>query len=409
MKELNFYEDNLAERWKYCKRNLKFLGVWGEIEYKVREAVRETIQTTVLTEFSQAIGRERYERGKGIENYRGGNYGRSFITNYGKIKIQIPKGPKGKKITYTVFNPYQRRHENYDKFVVLSIMLGLSGRKQETFFKSFTGASISATTASKLIKNISEEVGSYRQRELEDRYKYIYIDGIWVSMKEIGIKKRPLLIAVGITLEGKKEVIGYKLCKGETEVECTGFIDDLYRRGLKGKHLKLVISDGSKGIINAINQVYPYARIQLCTVHKLRNILRDIKEKKNHRKKLMKEASLIFKSEDKQEVVKRYKRFINKWENKEGKAVRTLKRNIEYYFEYYNFPRDERKSIRTNNVIERINREVKRVTRRIGYFQSSESLDIYTYLVFKERRLLIKENIKNEDMPFILPMEKQCA
>ncbi len=178
-------------------------------------------------------------------------------------------------------------------------------------------------------------------------------------------KKRPLLIALGITLEGKKEVIGYKLCKGETEVECT--------------------------------------------VHKLRNILRDIKEKKKHRKELIKEAGLIFKSENKPKAIKRYKRFINKWKEKEDKAVRTLRRDIEYYFEYYNFPGDERKRIRTNNVIERINREVRRVTRRIGYFQSSESLDIYTYLVFKERSLLIEENIKKEDVPFILPVKKECA
>ena len=105
----------------------------------------------------------------------------------------------------------------------------------------------------------------------------------------------------------------------------------------------------------------------------------------------------------------RNKRFINKWKDKEDKAVRTLKRDIEYYFEYYNFSRDERKSIRTNNVIERINREVRRVTRRIGYFQSSESLDIYTYLVFKERSLLMEENIKKEDVPFILPVKKECA
>ncbi len=225
MRELNFDEDNLAERWKYCKRNLKFLGVWQDIEYKVRETVEGTIQTIVLDEFKQEIGRKKYERGEGC--YRGGNYGRSFVTTYGKIKIQIPKAPKGKKIRYSVFKPYQRRQENYDKFVVLSIMLGLSGRKQKTLLKSFTGASISTTTASKLINNISEEVRNYRQRKLEDKYKYIYIDGIWVSMKELGIKKRPLLIVLGVTLEGKKEVIGYKLCKGETEVECTGFIDDL--------------------------------------------------------------------------------------------------------------------------------------------------------------------------------------
>jgi putative transposase len=410
MKELNFDMENVPERMKHLKRNLKFLGVWQEVEYRVRESVKGTIQIRVNEEFAKGIGRSKYERIEGETEYMCGSYKRSLITNYGKIEIQVPKKPKGKEIKYSVFKPYQRRHEEYDKYVILSIMLGLSGRKQEKFFKAYTGASISASTASNIIKGISKEVIKYQRRELEDKYKYIYIDGVWISVKELNIKKQPLLIAIGVCEDGTKEIIGFKVCRAESSKECEGFVNDLYERGIKGDKLELVIIDGSKALRGAIEYVYPYVDIQTCTVHKLRNILRDIKKKKANRKKLIKEASNIFKSATKQEAIRRYKTCIKNWEKKEPKAIRTLKRDIDDYLVYYQFPRSEHKHLRTTNMIERLNREVRRVTRRIGYFQEKRNAHIYTYLVFKELGMLIKEkDIVSSDMPFNLSSKKEVA
>ncbi|MFC1567048.1 transposase, partial [bacterium] len=188
------------------------------------------------------------------------------------------------------------------------------------------------------------------------------------------------------------------------------FINDLYKRGLEGDNLELVIMDASKALRGAVEKVYPYAEIQNCTVHKLRNILRDIKKKKKHRKKLIKDASNIFKAENKQEAVKRYKKCIKKWEQKEPKAIKTLKRDIDDYLVYYQFPKKEHKQLRTTNVIERLNREIRRVTNRIGYFQGKISAHIYTYLVFKELGMLIEEkDINSSDMPLALLNKKTAA
>ena len=410
MRELNFDKENLTQRMKYLKTNLKFLGVWQEVEYKVREAVQGTIQRSVNEEFARTIGRNKYERVEWKTEEMGGTYKRGLITNYGRIEIQVPKKPKGKKIKYSAFKPYQRRQDEYDKHVILSIMLGLSGRKQEKFFKAYTGASISAQTASNIMKTISGEVQKYQRRRLEDKYKYIYIDGVWLSIKELNLKKKPMLIAIGVTLEGKKEIIGFKMCRAESETECEGFINDLYKRGLEGANLELVIMDGSKGLRGAVEKVYAYAEIQNCTVHKLRNILRDIKKKKKHRKKLIKDASNIFQATNKQEAIKRYRSCIKKWETKEPKAIKTLKRNIDDYLVYYQFSKKEHKQLRTTNIIERLNREVRRVSNRIGYFQEKRSAHIYTYLVFKELGMLIKEKKVNSfDMPLTLSAKSKAA
>jgi len=408
MRTINFDMENLTERMKYLKRNLKFLGVWEEVEYKVREAVKGTIQTKVIEEYEEQIGRRKYERVEGETEYMCGTYKRELITNYGKIEIQVPKKPKGKEIKYSVFKPYQRRQEEYDKYVILSIMLGLSGRKQEKFFKAYTGASISASTASNIIKGLTEEVMKYQNKEIED--KYVYIDGIWISIKEVTLKKQPLLIAIGVTEEGKKEIIGFKMCRAESNKECEGFVNDLYRRGLKGEKLKLVIIDGNKALRGAIEYVYPYVEIQICTVHKLRNVLKDIKKKKINRKKLIKEASNIFKAKNKTEAIDRYKKCVKDWEKKEPKAIRTLKRDIDYYMVYYQFPKGEHIHLRTTNIIERLNREIRRVTKRVGYFQGKRNIYIYTYLVFKELGMLIEEkNIKLSDMPFDFSLENKVA
>lgn len=174
-------------------------------------------------------------------------------------------------------------------------------------------------------------------------------------------------------------------------------VNDLYRRGLTGINLNLIISDNCAGLKSAINYVYPYTALQLCTVHKLRNILSKIKNKTQNRKKVMREACKIFKSKTKQEAIDRYNKFLKGWNKKEPGVVKTMKNDIEYYFTYFNFPEDKRASLKSTNPLERINRELRRITRRVGYFQNQRSLDIFIYLTLKEEGLIIERQF--EAMP----------
>jgi len=198
------------------------------------------------------------------------------------------------------------------------MLLGFSTRKQRRFFREFIGDSLSHTTVSRLTKGLEGELKGFRTKPIEDKYKYLLIDGLWVHLKENSICNRPVLFVLGITLDNKKEILAFRLAKGESELEITGLLNDLYRWGLEGRHLKVIASDGAKGIRAGINMVYPYARWQLCYTHKLRNVSKSIRHKVKNRREMMSRASKIYKAKSKREAVQRFNKFCQRWQGIEG-------------------------------------------------------------------------------------------
>lgn len=394
---LNFSKDNLPVQWQYVNRNLKEMGLWEKVENNVKNTVKETIEKMVWEEYNAILARKRYKRLQNSVGYRSGSYKRSISTTHGRAdNLAMPKS-KGIRVKYNCLKAYQRRQPEFDQHILKSLVLGLSTRKQKKFFNSFIGDSVSHTTASRLVNEISYLLNQYRNKPLVDQYKYLYLDAIWVHLKELDIKNRPVLVALGIKKDGSKDILAFKLANSESEKEWLGLINDLYRRGLEGFKLELIISDSCPGLKSAISYVYPYTQLQLCTVHKLRNILGKIKNKKKNRKKLMQQASNVFKSKSKNQAITRYNKFLKDWKDKEPAAVKTMKRDIQYYLTYFNFPQEKRNSLKSTNPLERINREMRKITRRFGYFQSQKSLDIYLYLFLKEEKLIIDE--QKEDVP----------
>jgi len=220
---------------------------------------------------------------------------------------------------------------------------------------------------------------------------YLFLDAIWVHIKEINIKNRPVLFALGITEKGEIHILGFKLATSESEKEWLNFLNDLYRRGLEGKNLKLIISDNCPGIKSAINFVYPYTPLQLCVVHKLRNILNKITRKKKHKKKLIKRAQEIFKAEDREEAILRINKFLKIWKNKEPLACRCLQKDLQDYLRFYEFPSNIRNKLKSTNILERILREIRRITKRVGYFQNQKSIELFIFGYLKEASLIVWE------------------
>lgn len=389
MRRIDFSQANIPVQWQYLKRNLRTLGIlsnFDDFELKVHRAIQKLIQDTIYEEFKVQIGADRYEHAASRLGTRQGKYERYFTTTFGTSKINIPRlRDNNIDITYSLFDKYQRRHHKFDQMVLLSMLLGLSTRKQRRFFRSFIGDSVSHSTASRLINNLEEDLKDYRTRRIEDKYKYLLIDGLWVSVKEKRIHKRPIIFVLGITLDNKKEIIGFKLCKGETELEVTSLLNDLYRRGLEGKNLKLISSDGAKGIRSAINMVYPYAKWQLCYTHKLRNLSKNIHHKTKHRKPMMKQASVIYKAKSKRQALKRYYRFCQRWEIAEPAAIRCFKRDFYDTLVYYDFQEDKR-LISTTNHLERYLEEVRRRIKIQGYFKNEKSLNLWIYGIITQLR-----------------------
>jgi putative transposase len=390
---VDFSTSNLPKQWQYVKRNLKEMGILNQteadnIEVKARLIVEAFFQRGIFTEFREQLKADVYEHAEERTDIRSGTYPRIFTTTFGKTKLLIPKvRKKSKEYVYKLFAKYQRRQKKFDDMIVLSLILGFSTRKQQRFFQAFIGDSVSHQTASLLLQNLSDDLRQYQSMPIEDKYRFIFIDGLWVHIKEVDIKKRPILFALGITQDGNQEIIAFKLAKGETEEEYTSFLNDLYRRGLKGKSLELIIQDGSEAITSAVNMVYPYTPRQRCYTHKLRNLLQNIRHKVKHRPKMAREASRIYKAASRHEAIRRFRVFVNKWRYKEPKAVKCFQDEFYHTLNFYDFPKEVRSAISTTNHLERFLEEIRRRIKIQGYFKNKRSLNLWIFGLIKHINL----------------------
>ncbi len=390
---VDFSISNLPKQWQYVKRNLREMGILNQtevddIEVKARLIVQAFFQSSIFAEFTEQIKAEEYEHASERIDVRSGTYPRTFTTTLGKTKLLIPKvRKKSRDYVYRLFAKYQRRRQKFDDMVVLSLLLGFSTRKQKKFFQAFIGDSVSHQTASQLMQGLGDELRSYQTGLIEDKYRFIFIDGLWVHIKEVDIKKRPILFALGITKDGKQEIIAFKLAKGETEGEYTAFLNDLYRRGLIGKTLELIISDGSEAIIAACNIVYPYTPRQRCYTHKLRNLLQNIRHKIKHRAKMARQASKIYKAASRHEAIRRFRLFVNRWRQKEPKAVKCFQDEFYHTLNFYDFPKEVRSVISTTNHLERFLEEIRRRIKIQGYFKNERSLNLWIFGLIKHINL----------------------
>jgi transposase-like protein len=376
---------------QYLHRNLKEIGMtqgFNDFSQKAQRAVQNLIQSTVMEEFERSVGAKWHER-RAVRRigYRKGNYRRYLTTSFGRSTLEIPRLKDASQkplVGYSVFERYKRRHKDFDRMIVLSMILGLSTRKQKRFFREFIGDSVSPQTASRLLTGLSQDLNLFRLQPIEDRYKYLLIDGFWVKLKINGaVKKKVVLFVMGIDLLNQKKVLAFRLCQSESESEVTGLLNDLYRRGLKGKHLRLIGSDHSKGIKAAIEMVYPYAQWQLCHVHVLRNLASHIRYKYKHRTLMMKDASMIYQSQTKKEALIRFRLFCFKWQSLEPGAIRLFKHSFPDTLKFYDFSED-RDLISSTNALEREQEEVRRRLKTQGYYQSIKALNLWVFGIIQE-------------------------
>jgi len=399
-RDIDFSRDNVAMNWKYVKRNFQDMGILSEyvdsFEIRAKGAIRDFVQKEIYEEFEEQIGAGWYKRVNSRQDSRKGEYERSLTTTFGRSEIKIPRTRGKIKVRYRLFDKYQRRRKKFDEMIVMSMILGLSTRKQRKFFEAFIGDAVSHGTASRLMGILDKSLSKYRTRPIGDDYKYLFIDGIWISVKEgVKTKKRPVIVVLGIKMDNTKEVLSFKLVSGESEAAVIPILNDLYRRGLKGKKLKIVASDGAKGIKNAIEMVYPYAKWQLCSTHKLRDLCSNIEHKKRNRKKMMQEASNIYKSDTKREAVIKFNRFYNKWKDIENRAVRLFAKDFEKTLTFYNYAED-RRFISTTNHLERDLEEIRRRIKIQGYFKNERSVDYWVFGILKYSERI---NLSEREMP----------
>ena len=247
---------------------------WGE---GYRSLGRQALAEVIEDQMAMAVDRYlRPARGGDGPDRRNGHYPRHLLTTLGDIELRVPRtrrySPTG------VLRAYARREAEIDRVILAGFVLGLSTRKVGETLLAMLGRELSATTVSRVAKTLDSAVAAFHRRPLKNQYKVLMLDGVLLARKTgAGALRRPVLVALGLRPDGKKEIIDFRLAASESAAEWERFLTDLFRRGLTGEGLDMVCVDGGSGLLAALPVVLPGLPVQRCWAHKIRNILDKIK------------------------------------------------------------------------------------------------------------------------------------
>lgn len=342
----------------------------GELKELVRRTVEDTLNALLEEEADDLIGADRYERTAGREAYRAGHYERGLTTTSGQVTLRMPK-LKGMRFATAIIERYKRRETSVEEAMIEMYLAGVSTRRIEDVSEILWGSSVSAATVSNLNDKAFEAVEEWRSRPLTCGYPYVFVDGIYLKRAWGGsFENVAAMVAIGVNDDGYREVIG--AAEGFTEsAECwREFLSWLRARGLAG--VRMFTGDKAAAMTGAIAEVFPGAAYQRCTVHFYRNVLSKVPKSRRSRVAAMLKAIHAQESLD-ASMEKAAAVAASLDEMRLAAAAKCVREGAAETLTYTRFPMRHWRRIRTNNAIERLNREIRRRTRVVGTFPDGKS------------------------------------
>ena len=354
--------------------------LYDMIRTDIRENVGQYLSELMKNELTHFLGRGHYEHKAGNNNYRNGFYGRDFtLKGIGGVKVKVPRDREGEFST-RVLPRSKRYEETLMQDLCMMFLTGVSTRTLSMISTRLIGRKISASEVSEANKQLIEAVEKWRTRDLSGyRIKYLILDGVSFDMR-IGdsIEKVPVLVAIGVTESGHKLVLRLQTGDKESASNWRELFKDLKGSGLDGQNVILGIMDGLPGLEKVFKEEFPKAKVQRCQVHVARNVLAKVPQKL--KKKVADDLRSIFYASSKQKAIGFFDEFKEKWEKDLPSAVKCLENSIDSCLTFFNFPEEEWLSLRTTNIIERLNKEFKRRTKPMEIVAGEKSC--YTLLAF---------------------------
>jgi len=333
---------------------------------KLVEAVLNQI---LEAQVAETLGAGRHERSDERQGYRNGYRARTLYTRVGPVTLRVPQTRDGSFST-DIFKRYQRSEQAFVLSLMEMVVQGVSTRKVSAITEELCGASFSKSTVSELCVGLDARVKVFNERSLEGEYPFVMVDALFIKSRQGDrVVKRAALIASGIRGDGYREILGVQIGDSENYTTWEEMFKWLKGRGLSGVYF--VISDDHCGITKAVDKHFQGATWQRCQVHLMRNLLGHSPTKV--RGEVAAAAKLVFQAADMKEARRRLTEFVEQFEKNAPKAVACMEEGFEDAMAVMALPEKYRKKLRTTNMQERLNEEVRRRERVIRIFPNDES------------------------------------
>src|SRR5580704_16644901 len=342
----------LDELIKDYKKPEDLIGETGLL----KQLTKALLEPALSAELAQHLGYEKHDpAGYNSGNSRNGSTAKTVSGEFGEIQVETPRD-RNSSFEPQILKKHQRRWEGFDDKVVSMYARGMSTREIQGHLQEMYGVEVSPTLISEVTEAVMEEVKAWQNRALEPLYGMVYLDALYVKMRHEGrVENRAVYVALGVDMEGRKDVLGLWTSGNEGAKFWLGVLTELKNRGVRD--ILIACVDGLRGFPQAIESVYPLAQIQLCIVHLVRASLNYVNWKE--RKQVVADLKPIYRAATAEEAARQLDSFIGQWGGKYKAIGKLWKENWERVIPFFAFPAEVRKVIYTTNAVEAVNRSLR--------------------------------------------------
>lgn len=345
----------------------------------IKQLTKRIVEKAMNTEMDEHLGYEKNQRNDVSDNSRNGSSKKRITTEVGSVPIDVPRDRNG-EFEPQIIPKHKRRFDGFDDKIISMYALGMTTRDIQDHLKDIYGVDVSPELISNVTDAILDDVKEWRSRPLESVYPIVYFDALVVKGRTEGrVVKKAVYVALGVSMEGKKEVLGLWIADTEGAKFWLSVITELKNRGVED--ILIACIDGLKGFPEAINSVFPQTNIQLCIVHMVRNSTKYVSYKE--RKELCADLKRVYSAVTEEDGLDALAEFAEKWDSSYPMISKSWKDNWENLNEFFNYPKDIRKAIYTTNAIESLNASLRKVTKKRSAFPTDDAIYKVMFLALR--------------------------
>jgi putative transposase len=372
--------DRMPNPWSLVKDPDEF---WGDLSRNGRRLIRELLEGTMEIWRDEYVSADWHRSDEGRRDYRNGYYLRKhWPTSLGPLPaVRVPRC-RQKGLTQQMFARLEDHRQELGESVIQMLLAGVSTRRVGELLDRIIQLPVSAGQVSRLAKRLDAQVKAFHRRPIGDQWQYLLLDAIHLKARGTPrliasalrkSRKRVVLVAYGVTPQGIRQILDFRVASSEKEAEWRRFCQGLYQRGLHGQNLDLITTDGHSGLIEAVDAVWPLISRQRCWFHKMQNVAQRVKKK--DRQKVLSGLRAVYAATSRRAALAAWEKWALRWKEQYESAVACVDRDLEHLLSIFRLPPEHRRMMRTTNPIERRFREVRRRTRSIGTFMDDASIE----------------------------------